>query len=118
MSPDDVDAEQATLETFTEPSVRDVDRADQDDADRDRERPDRGADPEQCVDPEHLERIDERLAELEQLVPGVDGVASEWERLTRSEKEATVLARLVRLKIHVDDALPDDEPTTASRGFQ
>lgn len=115
MSPDDVDAEQMTLEAFDEPPARDVDRdgrAGEDVTNHGRERHDRDA------DPEHLERIDERLAELEYLVPGVEGAASEWGQLTHSEKEATVLARLVRLKIHVADALPDDEPPTPSRGFQ
>lgn len=105
------DAEQTTLAAFAEPSVHADPTAA---ADRKR----RDVDGERCVDEGRLESLDERVRELEQLVPGVDGKGVDWEHLDRSEKTATILARLVRLKIHVAGALPDDEPRGADRGFE
>ncbi|GAB6863267.1 hypothetical protein ACFQL0_22645 [Haloplanus litoreus] len=112
-SPDGhADAEQATLATFAEPSVRDGPAGVASDTGR------RDIDREACFDGGRLDRIDDRIAQLEAIVPGVDGMVADWTQLDRAEKEATILARLVALKMHVAEALPDDEPSTADRGFE
>jgi len=116
MSPDHVDAEQATLETFDEPSVRDDDRDDHagDVAD--------GVDAEAVLEPDHLDKLGKRLVALEAVVPGVEPVTetmtADWESLGASEKEALLTVRLAELKRHVVDALPDEEPSSADIGFE
>jgi hypothetical protein len=97
--------DQATLTAFTEPTARDLDAPE----------PGEHAASE---GEDFLGRVDARLVQLEAMVPGIEPFSDSWGDLTPKEREALLAARLEIVRKHLDDALPAEDPQTASIGFE